>query len=58
MLVLGRKVDESILIGDDVRIVVVSVERGQVRLGIDAPKHVVVLREELKGTGAEQSASR
>ena len=45
MLVLGRKVDESILIGDDVRIVVVSVERGQVRLGIDAPKHVVILKK-------------
>lgn len=48
MLVLGRKVDESILIGDNVRVMVVGIDRGQVRLGIDAPKDVLILREELK----------
>lgn len=47
MLVLGRKVDESILIGDDIRIKVVSIENGVVKLGIDAPKEVSILRDEL-----------
>lgn len=47
MLVLGRKVDESIVIGDNIMIKVVSVENGVVKLGIDAPKDVSILREEL-----------
>lgn len=47
MLVLGRKVDESIVIGDNITIKVVSVESGVVKLGIDAPKNVSILREEL-----------
>ena len=47
MLVLSRRVGERIIIGDAVKIVVVAVEGGQVRLGIDAPKEVKVWREEL-----------
>jgi carbon storage regulator len=47
MLVLTRKPNQSIVIGDDVRIVVVSIERDQVKLGIEAPRHVTVLRSEV-----------
>lgn len=48
MLVLSRKQNDSILIGDEVRITVVRIDRNQVRLGIEAPTHVSVLREELQ----------
>jgi carbon storage regulator len=47
MLVLARKVDEAIVIGDDIVIKVISVENGVVKLGIDAPKDVSILRDEL-----------
>lgn len=47
MLVLGRNVGQSILIGKDIIITIVSNRDGQVRVGIDAPKEVRVLREEL-----------
>lgn len=47
MLVLSRKKNERIHIGGGVVITVVEVEGGKVRLGIDAPKEVSVLREEL-----------
>ncbi|HEV3167928.1 MAG TPA: carbon storage regulator [Isosphaeraceae bacterium] len=47
MLVLSRKCSQSIRIGNDVLITVVKIDRGQVRLGIEAPTEVVVLREEL-----------
>lgn len=49
MLILGRKIGESLLIGEDIRISVVSAERGRVRLSIDAPKSVSILRSELLG---------
>ncbi|MDX2037589.1 MAG: carbon storage regulator CsrA [Isosphaeraceae bacterium] len=47
MLVLSRKVGEKILIGDDIVLTVVKVDRNQVRLGIEAPAHVRVFREEI-----------
>ena len=47
MLVLGRKVGDEILIGDDIRLVVVSIRGNQVRLGFDAPPDVVVRRSEI-----------
>ncbi|OHD98391.1 MAG: carbon storage regulator [Sulfurimonas sp. RIFCSPHIGHO2_12_FULL_36_9] len=47
MLVLSRKVDESIVIGDNITIKVISVEKGVVKLGIDAPKNVSIVRNEL-----------
>lgn len=56
MLVLSRKRLEAIQIGPDVRITVVKVERGLVRLGIEAPGDVVVLREELLLDDEEQAA--
>jgi carbon storage regulator CsrA len=48
MLVLTRKLDESIRIGDDIRITVLRVKGNTVRIGIEAPKHVRVIREELQ----------
>ena len=47
MLVLTRKVGESIAIDDDIRIVVVQVKGKQVRLGIEAPKETKIHREEV-----------
>jgi carbon storage regulator len=47
MLVLSRKINQSIMIGDDVRIVVVAVDRDQVKLGIEAPREVPVHRSEI-----------
>jgi carbon storage regulator len=47
MLVFTRRIDEGIMIGDDIRIVVVGVNAGKVRLGFAAPSDVTVLRKEL-----------
>jgi len=47
MLVLTRKVMERLFIGDDICVTVVRLEGGQVRLGIDAPREVTVVRAEL-----------
>ena len=47
MLVLSRKSGQSVRVGNDVRIVIVRIEKGRVRIGIDAPGHVLVAREEL-----------
>ena len=47
MLVLSRKAQEKILIGDDIEIVVVAIIGDKVRLGITAPKHVSVDRQEV-----------
>jgi carbon storage regulator len=52
MLVLGRKVGERILVGDQVRITVVRVSNGAVRLGIEAPQGMTVIREELSFNSA------
>jgi carbon storage regulator len=47
MLVLSRKANQSIMIGSDIRILVVGVDRDQVKLGIEAPKDVPVHRFEV-----------
>ncbi len=47
MLVLARKLDESIMIGDDITIKVISIEKGIVKIGIDAPKDISIMRNEL-----------
>ncbi|MEM1226511.1 MAG: carbon storage regulator [Planctomycetota bacterium] len=52
MLVLSRKMDETIRIGDDVEITVLKIRNNQVRLGIRAPRDVRVLRGELQVTDA------
>ena len=48
MLVLSRKQGERILIGDQISITVVRINGGAVRLGVNAPAHLSVIREELK----------
>ncbi len=47
MLVLSRRVNQEIIIGDGITITVVAVRGKQVRLGIKAPAHVAIRREEL-----------
>ncbi|MEA1917286.1 MAG: carbon storage regulator CsrA [Campylobacterota bacterium] len=47
MLILSRKPEESIVINENVTIKIVSVEKGVVKLGIDAPRDVQILRSEL-----------
>jgi len=47
MLVLTRKIHQSIVIGDDIEIVVLEVRGEQVRIGIKAPKNVAVHRKEI-----------
>ena len=47
MLILGRREGDSIIIDGGIRIVVVSCDRGGVRIGIDAPSHVKILRGEI-----------
>lgn len=47
MLILTRQLGEAFFIGSDITVEVVSVNGGQVKLGIEAPKSVLVLREEL-----------
>ena len=47
MLVLSRKIGESVLIGDHIHVTVVAVHGNQVRLGFTAPEDVRILREEL-----------
>ncbi|MDP2078100.1 MAG: carbon storage regulator CsrA [Sulfuricurvum sp.] len=47
MLILSRKLDESILIGDSITLKVISIDKGSVKLGIDAPSNIRVLRSEL-----------
>ncbi|MBC7322264.1 MAG: carbon storage regulator CsrA [Acetomicrobium sp.] len=47
MLVLSRKEGESLMLNDTIEVMVVEIGKGQVRLGIRAPKDVLILRKEL-----------
>jgi len=47
MLILSRKVDEKVIIGDDIKISIIEIRGDQVRIGIDAPKKVKVFRQEV-----------
>jgi len=47
MLVISRKEDQKIKIGDDIEIVIVSIDKNQVKIGINAPKEIQILRSEL-----------
>lgn len=48
MLVLSRKENESITIGDSITIKVISIDKGSVKLGFEAPPEMLILREELR----------
>ncbi|MBD3808955.1 MAG: carbon storage regulator CsrA [Sulfuricurvum sp.] len=47
MLILSRKAEESIIIADTITVKVISIDKGVVKLGIDAPHNIRVLRSEL-----------
>ena len=47
MLILTRRVGESLMIGDEVNVTVLGIRGNQVRIGVDAPKDVAVHREEI-----------
>ena len=57
MLVLTRKTNQSIMIGDDVEVTVLAVSKDKIRIGISAPREISVFRKEvylsMKGEGAE-----
>lgn len=55
MLILSRKIGESIRIGDDIAISVIDIRGNQVRLGIEAPRNVVVHRQEVYTLIQEQN---
>jgi carbon storage regulator CsrA len=57
MLVMTRKVDETILIGDNIRVMVVKIRGNQVLLGIKAPPDLVVLRGEERMIEQEKGGS-
>lgn len=48
MLVLSRKEDESVLLGDNIVVKIISIDRGSVKIGFEAPSDCIILREELK----------
>lgn len=56
MLVLTRRIGETILIGQDIEVVVLEAYGSQVRLGIEAPREVTILREELVEEDGEDAA--
>jgi carbon storage regulator len=47
MLILSRKVNEKIMIGDDISVSIIEIRGDQVRIGVDAPKKVKVFRQEV-----------
>jgi len=55
MLILTRKLGESIQIGDDIRITFLDIKGKQIRIGIEAPKDVIVHREEVYRMIQEQN---
>jgi len=47
MLILSRKIDEKIVIGDNISVSIIEIRGDQVRIGVDAPKNVKVFRQEV-----------
>ena len=63
MLILSRKINEKVVIGDDITVSIIEVRGDQVRIGIDAPKKIKVFRQEVfdaimqENKAASESAS-
>ena len=57
MLVIRRRAGESLLVGDSVEVEVLEVTQGQVKLGIRAPREIVVLRKEVRIAAEENRAA-
>jgi len=57
MLILTRRIDERIFIGDDITLCVLDIEGNRVRLGLDAPKNVAILREEVHQRYSEEASN-
>jgi carbon storage regulator len=55
MLVLARRTNESLMLGDDIEIKILSVDGDTVRIGIEAPRSLVVLRKELYTEVAQEN---
>lgn len=55
MLLISRKTGESFLIGDEVEVTVLKIEKGQVRLGVTAPRRIPVYRREIYDAIQEQN---
>ena len=53
MLILSRKLEEAIWLGDNIKVKIMGIEKGTVKLGIEAPSDVTILREELKEAVAD-----
>ncbi len=58
MLVLSRKLGEKIYIGDNICITVVDIDRGKIRLGIEAPRDVPIYRQELLPLQQQRAADQ
>lgn len=57
MLILTRRIDERIFIGDEIVLSVLDIEGNRVKLGIQAPKEVAILREEIHARYARKPAA-
>jgi len=55
MLILNRKEGESIIIGDNVEIRILEIQDGKIKIGIEAPKEITILRKEVYDSVVEEN---